>query len=393
MKKTLAITVTGLVMSGCASQQVASFQPFQPENLNQELKAGLLLQKTNNLLVISDSSSSMEKLYQSEGYPAQPQATKLSVEKEILTRFDKAIPDIKYSSEIRSFGFGQCLDWQFTKLNMPMAPHSSAAFNSGIGSVTCPSGGSPLYSALDAAMTDLAPTTGKTAVLIVSDGKAQDGDPVSSAQALKAKYGNNLCIFSVWVGNPDEVGGRHLLQQLSNVAGCGYNVDAATLASPRGMSNFVRSVFFDMAQPKADPCLADSDGDGVNDCKDKCPGTPKNAKVDAVGCWAYHVHFDTDKATIKPQFKSVLNNAVDVMKSNPGLNVLIEGHTDSRASEAHNQSLSERRAQSVKQYLIENGVQSGRMGTKGYGESRPVDTNATDEGRYHNRRVEFKPTK
>jgi OOP family OmpA-OmpF porin len=395
MKKTLTLTASlaGLVLSGCATQYAAQFEAFQAESLDEHVKAGHYVQKTDNLVVIFDDSSSMTETFKNPGYPAQPTATKFAVEKEILSRMNQTIPDIKFSSEIRSFGFGSCIGWSWTKLNKNLDVHTRDGFDAGLATLSCASGGSPMNSALGAANSDLAVASGKTAVLILSDGHELDGSPIPEAKALKARYGDNICIYSIWVGNPEEASGHQLLQQLSNIAGCGFVKDAQNVASPSDMAKFVQRVFFDLAAPKVDPCAVDSDGDGVNNCLDKCPDTPKGAKVDATGCWIYRgVLFDTDKAVIKPQFEAMLNNAVDVMGLNPGLTVAIEGHTDNRASDAHNQALSERRANAVKQYMVAHGVAASRMETHGYGESRPVDSNETEEGRYNNRRVEFKRT-
>ena len=88
----------------------------------------------------------------------------------------------------------------------------------------------------------------------------------------------------------------------------------------------------------------DSDGDGVYDPADKCPGTPTGAVVDTRGCWVLGgVLFDTAKWTIKRQYYPILEEVVSVLKANPSLKVGIAGHTDSRASAEYNQKLSENR--------------------------------------------------
>lgn len=396
MKKTFVLTaaISGLALGGCASQQVSTFEAFQPQDLNEQVKSGHLVQKTDNLVVIFDDSDSMSEDYKGAGYPAQPSADKFGIEKEVLSRFNKTIPDIKFNSQIRSFGFGPCTDWSWTKLNKPLDAHTREGFDTGLANLTCSSGGSPMNTALEAASVDLNAASGKTAVLIISDGHDLDGSPIPGAKELKNRYGDNICIYSIWVGNPEEAQGQVLLNQLSSVAGCGFGKDASSLASPADMAYFVQRVFFDVAQPKVvDPCSLDDDGDGVGNCQDKCPDTPKGAKVDETGCWVYRgVLFDTDKALIKPEFVPMLQNATEVMNINPGLTVDIIGHTDSRGTDAHNQKLSERRAASVKKYLVDHGVASSRMVTHGYGESRPIDTNSTPQGMYNNRRVEFSRT-
>ncbi len=99
--------------------------------------------------------------------------------------------------------------------------------------------------------------------------------------------------------------------------------------------------------------------------------------------------FDFNKATLKPEGKRMVDHAIQVMKDKPSMKVSVEGHTDSIGSEAYNQRLSERRAQAVRDYMIENGISPGRIATRGFGKSRPVASNKTAEGRAQNRRVEI----
>ncbi|MGE0334235.1 MAG: OmpA family protein [Gammaproteobacteria bacterium] len=100
-------------------------------------------------------------------------------------------------------------------------------------------------------------------------------------------------------------------------------------------------------------------------------------------------HFDFNKATLKPEAMSKLDHAAQVMTDNPGIKVNVEGHTDSVGSDAYNQNLSDRRAKSVVDYLVGKGVDAGRLMSAGYGESRPVATNDSAEGRAQNRRVDL----
>lgn len=138
--------------------------------------------------------------------------------------------------------------------------------------------------------------------------------------------------------------------------------------------------------------VKDSDGDGVPDDLDKCPNTPKGATVNSVGCWALKgvVLFDFDKADIKPEAHQLLDEVVTILKKNREMKGVIEGHTDSMGSEEYNQGLSERRAQAVEKYIEEHGIDADRYTIKGYGESNPIASNDTEEGRQENRRVELR---
>lgn len=102
-----------------------------------------------------------------------------------------------------------------------------------------------------------------------------------------------------------------------------------------------------------------------------------------------NIFFDFDKATLRPESKMELERAYELLEKNPRLKVRVAGHTDSFGSDEYNQRLSEARAKAVYEYLISRGISASRLVYIGYGESRPIDTNETDEGRQNNRRVEL----
>jgi len=150
------------------------------------------------------------------------------------------------------------------------------------------------------------------------------------------------------------------------------------------------------AAPVAAPVAAtvapkDSDGDGIYDDKDKCANTPKGTVVDADGCTKVirlHVKFDFDKSTVKPEFIPEIQKVADFMKQNPGYSVVLEGHTDSKGSDAYNQKLSDRRAKAIAKALADLGIPNAKITTEAFGESKPIATNDTDAGRAENRRVD-----
>lgn len=114
--------------------------------------------------------------------------------------------------------------------------------------------------------------------------------------------------------------------------------------------------------------------------------------MDARGCWVIdNVLFDFDKYNIKKQFTYGLDEVAYVLENNPHVKVKLLGHADSIGTELYNQRLSERRAESVKKYLVGKGIAGQRLNTRGFGETWPVASNLTREGRAKNRRVEFAP--
>jgi outer membrane protein OmpA-like peptidoglycan-associated protein len=102
------------------------------------------------------------------------------------------------------------------------------------------------------------------------------------------------------------------------------------------------------------------------------------------------VHFDFDKSNIRADARPILDEATETLNEEREIHISVEGHTDAIASDAYNQGLSERRARAVADYLSSRNVARGRMRVVGFGESRPVASNATDDGRAQNRRVELR---
>jgi len=143
-------------------------------------------------------------------------------------------------------------------------------------------------------------------------------------------------------------------------------------------------------------CPLDSDGDGVLDGDDQCPNTPAGARVDVRGCEIKaiiklpDVGFEYNSANLTPSSQATLNDAAATLKKNPDLQVEVAGHTDSAGAAAYNQSLSERRANSVRDYLVGAGANPTNLTARGYGEDEPIADNSTSEGRAVNRRVELR---
>lgn len=155
----------------------------------------------------------------------------------------------------------------------------------------------------------------------------------------------------------------------------------------------------------------DEDNDGVFDRRDRCPGTPLNTPVHNNGCpikeyastpaaaesvevvepvrVELDVKFDFNKSNVKEGSQADIKSLADFMKQYPQTTTTVEGHTDAIGSDAYNQGLSERRANAVRDVLVnQHGIDSNRVSSVGYGESRPVADNQSESGRAVNRRVE-----
>ena len=151
----------------------------------------------------------------------------------------------------------------------------------------------------------------------------------------------------------------------------------------------------------------DADGDGIGDANDKCPETAEtpNSYLDEDGCpdtpptrvsvsrqqikITETVQFEVGKATLLAASYPLLDDVAKVMRDAPEMRVRVEGHTDSDGSESGNLDLSQKRAESVRDYFVRQGIAADRLTAVGFGETRPIDTNRTASGKAANRRVEF----
>lgn len=163
-----------------------------------------------------------------------------------------------------------------------------------------------------------------------------------------------------------------------------------------GLNYFFGKVKED-APPPPPPAPKDSDGDGVTDDKDQCPGTPPGTRVDANGCplpvervasIKLKVNFEFDSSEVQERYFNDISELAEFLKRFDDVDVQLEGHTDSTGPDDYNQSLSQRRANAVKDVLVNQyGIAASRINPVGYGETQPVASNDTKEGRAENRRT------
>lgn len=327
------------------------------------------LRKVDNFIIVFDSSASMLQLYKGQ--------IKFELARSIALCMNRTIPDLKLAVGLMTFGSPV-----YTSMCYGMTRYSRTGLCDALMALKKPSGVSPLSFAFDALEKDLWNIKGKTAVIVISDGVDMNIDPVLEVRKIKSEMGNNICVYTILIG--DDPNGKGILNQIALSGICGFSTTADELASVQGMADFVKKVFL----------LYDTDGDGVADSMDQCPDTPKEATVDKQGCWVIKdVLFDFDSHDIRPDAYPILDNVAHVMELNPDITIEIDGHTDIIGPERYNDMLSINRARSGMNYLIHKGISRKRITIRGFGFSRPKTTNRTPEGRAKNRRIELLPSR
>jgi OOP family OmpA-OmpF porin len=234
-----------------------------------------------------------------------------------------------------------------------------------------------LANAIDNGSIDLTNMSGNAAVIILSDGLYTGGaNPVAAAAEMKEMYGDNVCIYTVLIG--EDAKGKMTMEQMADAGKCGFATDFETIGKSQGMSQFVTDVFLAKVMRKPVPPAP---------VVIKKPAPVMEKPVEKISM-TLHFEFDFDKAVVRPEAHDDATKIADSMKKYSKANVLLEGHTDSKGNEDYNMNLSKRRAESVKNYLVENfNVDASRISTIGYGQSNPASTNDTPAGQQKNRRV------
>ncbi len=316
--------------------------------------------KVTNFVILVDQSGSMFEKHSKE------EEVKAVLAKRLLLALNERIPELGYNGAIQVFAPDKTLigpekyDRSSFQNSINGLPESGKIF----GNLT-PLGSAILH--LDNIMNRF---TGKTAVVVVSDGRVNQGkDPLKAAKTISAEY-TNIC-FDI-ISFADDEQGWQTLERVSGVSNCTY-ADGRELSSDSvALDNFVREVFY--AEVSEEAPLQ------VLPVPKAEPATP--AVITMRG-----IHFDFDKYEIKPEWALVLDESVKKLTESPDAQIVFEGHTDWTGPEAYNQALSERRAKAVYDYFMGKGIARERMESVGYGETMPEVSNLTREGRAINRRV------
>jgi OmpA-OmpF porin, OOP family len=331
-----------------------------------------LIRKTDNFAFLLDLSGSMRSQFMGQG-PRIDQA------KALLERMNREIPDLGYNGGFYTIPPAQA--------RLGMERYDGARFEQTISELDTVyprlTRGTPIGRGLELLSSELAPLTGKVDVIMLTDGGQNIGpSPLDVAAAMNQEMGGRLCIHVISYARTSEE--TALVQRLAKATPCSSLTPAQDLQDDQSLKEFVEKIFYERrvvveAKPAPAPTPAPAPA-------------PAPEPVEEV-IVLRGIHFDFDKSDIKPEFAVILDEAGLILQERPDVRVVIEGHTCSMGGDVHNQKLSERRAQSVRDYLVKHGIAAERLEARGYGKSRPAYDNSTREGRSLNRRVEFQVIK
>lgn len=382
---------------------------FHSQVQTQELQTEGYVQKVDSFIIVLDSSSSMGTIYKDE---VAERYSRFMIAKDIVSRMNNTIPEMVIQGTLQRFGYGFAARGKLTEAVYGPTAYSTSDLEYALQTIITPGGHSPAGLAIGATSEIVGSTKGKNAVIVISDGEKLKDDPLMKVKTLKKQFGDRTCLYTIWVGSKTE--SKEFMDEIAAEMRCGFSVTADDLATSEGMEDFVRKVFLAVdsdgdgvpddadecpgtppgVQVNAVGCTVDSDGDGVTDDVDACPNTPRGAIVDNRGCWVVKgVRFDYKKWDVKPQFNTNLDNIINILKKTPGLKIRVEGHTDNIGSKKYNLDLSKKRAQAIKDYLVGKGIDQSRITSVGHGLSKPIAGNDTKKGRALNRRAELIPVK
>ena len=325
-----------------------------------------VLPKIDNFIVVFDESGSMYLTDQGRT-PA-----KAKVAKDIMTALNERIPELGYKGSVAVFAPDKSL--------LGPTVFNRGSFGQTYGGL--PETGrifgnqTPLGDAILALDPLLSKSAGKTAVLIVSDGENNLGtDAFEAAKTIHGKY-PDVCFNSISLADSER--GRTILKNISQLNDCVYADGSKLSSDAAAIDQLAKDIFYTIEVREV--------------VAEKVEVVPVKAVVVVPKIIELKpVHFEFDKYDLTPTARMNLDENAGLLRDNSDLKVVIQGNTDAIGTEAYNLTLSERRAQTVFDYLRSNGIAPERMQTVGYGFSRPVADNKTPEGRALNRRSEIQP--
>ena len=373
----LATAICLAMVAGCATK----IKPIPAQDLNPKLQSGVFVQKTNNFEVIMDTSASMfdPHIWSHHGYEDKLKTTKLEYAQSLARLFNDSIPNMKFTAGLRDFTGKRLLRRDNTNLWYGMAPYVKEDLGKAIYAVDISGVDSPLDLAIDAATMDLKPLAGKSAVIIFSDGVVMP-TAIASVQAMKAALKENICIYTVQIGNDPE--GKALLQKVVKAGDCGVYMTGEEVSSAAGMAAFVEKVFLGSPSPPPSAVVPPAQAPPAVVPPVVVPPPEVPRKLEAI-------YFDFDKYVVKPDYRDTLKRNAEWLQANKDYNIRIEGNCDERGTNEYNMSLGQRRADAAAKDLMDLGIGKDRIRAVSYGEEKPACTEHSAACWTQNRRSDF----
>ncbi len=357
--KTGLVLLLAIFAAGCTAKTLPSQQPLAVNPVQFSANEWRI---PSQAVVIADASGTT---YMAETFPYV---------KALTQSFVKAMPEANsraktsgsYDATLIGFGGKE-------RIVSPLAPFNRSALASKadslriLGDIHGYGGETPFRNVFAEVQEALKGKVDIAAVVIFSDGLPDvENEAMDAAKALVESHMGKVCFHTVHVG--DDADGARFLKAVSALTTCGSAREMADVWDANNFMKFAHAVFAGKAAAAAK-------------APDACAG-----RIVLRG-----IEFAFNKAEISGSSSVILDVAVDQLKRCPNIPMEIDGHTDSVGPEDYNMGLGQRRAEAVKGYLVSKGLSASRLKARSFGESRPVATNDTDEGRQTNRRVELHP--
>jgi OOP family OmpA-OmpF porin len=316
--------------------------------------------RVDNFVILIDQSGSMFMEHK------ERKEVKAVLVKKMLISMNERIPELGYTAAIQVFNPEETLigpqrySQYFFEREIKNLPEKGKIF----GNLT------PLGTEIRALDKVMGGFSGKTSVIVVSDGEVNEGeDPYEAAKYIDNEY-TNIC-FDV-ISLADSAAGEETLRKINALGDCTFADGEEMISDLVAIETFLSNVLYMEVEDVA----------------------TEEMKVQEVAPNIITVgggYFGFDSADInEAAWTAIANVVAEKLGQNPGSSLVIEGHTDSTGPSDYNQNLSERRSQAVKEFFVSKGIPSASMTTVGYGETMPRVSNTTAEGRAVNRRVDIR---
>jgi len=329
--------------------------------------------KAENFIFYVDNSGSMAFEYKELGM------AKSKAARDLLLAINQEVPELDANFGVYTYGPYK----EFRPASGFNREAMASAFNSIPTDFDVFGRQSPMGSGLMSLNEPISGLSDRTAVIVVTDGESNVGPhPRDIMNDMYNRYGQRICFHFISFAQKPPAGTtvsdeQAFVNELAGLNPCTVKADAGDLAKDFVRADFIRDVFYDSREVVTTPPVQPAP-----------VITPDEPVVEEVIVFS-NINFDFDSAQIKPEYRDILREAAQIINDRPEKNVLVEGHTCNIGPAEYNMGLSQRRAQSVADFLADEGVSTDRLETKGYGLTNPKFDNNTREGRSLNRRVEM----